>query len=300
MKTQLSKKHHYLPRNYLKGFTNDEGLFYVYDKKNDVIFDKPVNPASVFFEKNLNTLVFPNGEVSDIIEKHYTEMESSTNESLNRIRNVKDRGPIDKLDWAYLFYYLNELYWRLPCNIKHANTILKDFFEDERFKIFKLVHKNGKEVSRDYKSELTNNSIFKKTSKLMLMFAQLSNPNLDEKVNNWDIYNVYNIENPFIIGDNPIITSGVYDNDPEKCLDECFFPISSDKLFVSTYNSRKKHLTTDLIVYIGLSILHRAQRFIAGPELEYLILLIHDYKRIIFQKEEHLIVNKLFNMIRAD
>jgi len=39
-----SKKHHYLPRYYLKGFTDEVGKFFVYDKAEDRVFQ--TNPAT--------------------------------------------------------------------------------------------------------------------------------------------------------------------------------------------------------------------------------------------------------------
>jgi len=79
-----SKKHHYLPRHYLKGFTNSENRFFVYDKERENIFVS--SPDAAFFENNLNTVTFPNGDSSDFLEDMYTEIENQFWGPFDRIR----------------------------------------------------------------------------------------------------------------------------------------------------------------------------------------------------------------------
>ena len=54
MGNTASKRHHYLPRYYLKGFTNSDNRFFVYDKEEERIFVS--SPGAAFFENNLNTV----------------------------------------------------------------------------------------------------------------------------------------------------------------------------------------------------------------------------------------------------
>ena len=63
--TKPSRKHHYLPRYYLKGFADEKNSFFVYDKTNDNIFKS--SPNSIFFENNLNTVSIKNGQTSDFL-----------------------------------------------------------------------------------------------------------------------------------------------------------------------------------------------------------------------------------------
>ena len=69
-----SKRHHYLPRHYLRGFTNSEGIYFVYDKEEKNIFVG--SPDNTFFENNLNIATFPKGDSSDFLEDMYTEIEN--------------------------------------------------------------------------------------------------------------------------------------------------------------------------------------------------------------------------------
>jgi intein-encoded DNA endonuclease-like protein len=51
-----SRKHHYLPRYYLKGFTDAEDGFFVYDKQKDKMFRS--GSIAAFYENDLNTVIF--------------------------------------------------------------------------------------------------------------------------------------------------------------------------------------------------------------------------------------------------
>jgi hypothetical protein len=76
-----SVNHHYLPRHYLKGFTDERGMFYIYDKQKDMLFLS--NPDSTFFEKRLNSLTFPSGRSSDSLESIYAFAEKKAWPSFN-------------------------------------------------------------------------------------------------------------------------------------------------------------------------------------------------------------------------
>jgi hypothetical protein len=103
MKTKPSKKHHYLPRYYLKGFTDKEGSFFVYDKHADKIF--PTSPDTAFFENDLNTVILPDGSSSDFLERFYTEIENQSWSSLDSIRNFTPNTPIELSDRMNLFLF---------------------------------------------------------------------------------------------------------------------------------------------------------------------------------------------------
>lgn len=106
-KNNPSKKHHFLPRHYLRGFVNSEDCFFIYDKQNDNILPKPLTPDAVFFENNLNTVTFPEGESSDFLENLYTEIENQSWATLDNIRNSSSKTPIQLFDkmHLFLFYY---------------------------------------------------------------------------------------------------------------------------------------------------------------------------------------------------
>ena len=64
----ISKRHHYIPQFYLKGFTNELGEYYLFDKeRNEIRKSKPINS---FFENKRNT-AFVKDEEFVVLEDMY-------------------------------------------------------------------------------------------------------------------------------------------------------------------------------------------------------------------------------------
>lgn len=74
----MSSRHHYLPQFYLKGFTDDDGKFYVFDIKNQRLKSKKLLPKQVFFERNRNTFVIGE-EKTDFLESQIYKLIDNTN-----------------------------------------------------------------------------------------------------------------------------------------------------------------------------------------------------------------------------
>jgi hypothetical protein len=63
---KLSRRHHYLPQMYLRGFADDDGLVWVFDRQNNTFLHQGVINTAV--KKDFYTVVGPDGEKSDAIE----------------------------------------------------------------------------------------------------------------------------------------------------------------------------------------------------------------------------------------
>lgn len=261
MKKKQSKKHHYLPRYYLNGFTNIEGSFFVYDKSSDKIYS--TNPDDAFFENHLNTVTFPDGSSSDFLEGLYTKIENRSWPSLDRIRNSTHITPINPLDKMNLYLFLLFLHWRLPSNIEFIETLSEEFFRGENdFDYFKLISKTGDIVPTEIIDVLKSSSAFKKSAKMLVPLAPFfKDKNWHLNLANWRF--VYPVDENawFIVGDNPLITRGWSDHDPIKCLKEFIFPVSGKILLVSGDTHGGKMLPREFILQHNIAIIQRAQRF---------------------------------------
>lgn len=110
-----SKRHHYLPQFYLKGFTNGDGLFMIYSVK-DGRFKKDGRffaPASHFFLPDDNTVLTEGGS-DDYLEKIYSTNETRCARILDKIRAVDQGFGLDNEDGIWLNYFAGELFWRVP------------------------------------------------------------------------------------------------------------------------------------------------------------------------------------------
>jgi len=299
-KKSRSKKHHYLPRYYLKGFTDSRNYFFVYDKQKDRILPNALTPDTFFFENNLNTVILPNGTYSDFLEDSYTEFEVQTRGSLDTIRNSNIKTPIQLIDMMHLFLFLLFLHWRLPSNIKYVEELSKKFFvaDYKDLNCFTIKNKNGKTASKEIIDKIKNSTAFKKTSKLIIPFAPFYDGRWGERLKNWRFLYTGDENNWHLVGDNPIITKGNSDHDPVNCLKEFVFPVSGKILLVNIGNPISKDFPPELVLQFNISIIERAQRFVACQNKDFLEALIKFYKLHIWFKKTDTIIPEMFNIFK--
>jgi len=124
-----STKHHYVPVFYLKGFTDAEGYFYVYDKLTKNTWKS--KPENAFFENHRNTgsLQYQKGDyvfTSDGLEKAFADVDNAAAKVIQLIK--KSRAEDDILSTEILLqvkYFINSLFWRSPANDELKKIILK-------------------------------------------------------------------------------------------------------------------------------------------------------------------------------
>jgi len=298
MSNKPSKKHHYLPRYYLKGFTNDGGSFFVYDKNTNKIFE--TNPDASFFQNDLNTVEFPNGEMSDFLEGAYTEIENQSWNSLDNIRNSTRKISIQPLDRMNLFLFLLFLHWRLPGNIAFIDKLSGSFFNGENdLDFFNIFSKSSGPVPEEIKEAIRSSSAFKKAAKVVVPFAPFyKDKDWLKNVANWRFLYSGDGNNWFIVGDNPIITHGDKDHDPVNCLKEFIFPVSGKVILINADRAPQRMLPGEFVIEYGAAILERAQRFVACPNKEFLETLVKYYKVHVELGKTNIIINELFKMLQ--
>ena len=121
-----SVKHHYIPRLYLKGFTCSNGRMQVYDKKYCKFKKEKQTPATVFFEKNRNTIRL-HGKLTDSIEGWYSTIETSFGQLFNFIRSEEPAENLISKNGIYLLkLYLAFQFWRLPLTDYFAESYIRN------------------------------------------------------------------------------------------------------------------------------------------------------------------------------
>jgi hypothetical protein len=296
-KKTLSKKHHYLPRHYLKGFTDKEGGFFVYDKCTTKIF--PTAPDAAFFENDLNTVELPDGGFSDFLEGLYTGIENQSWGPLDKIRSSSFDAPIEPLDKMHLFLFLSFLHWRLPSNIKLAEKLSKEFFNgDNDLDYFKLLSKTGETVPKEVVERIRTSPAFKKTARSIVPFAPFfKDKDWWHSIDDWRFIYSGDQGKWFIVGDNPIVAHGNNDHDPVNCLKEFIFPVSGNILLVAGYKHTGKTLPPDFAVQYGIGIIERAQRFVACQNKAFLEALIKHHDLHVQYSKTNIIIPELFKML---
>jgi len=295
MNKNTSRKHHYLPRHYLKGFTDDRNRFYVYDKQKDKIFY--TSPDTTFFQNNLNTVTLPNGSSSDFLEELYTDLENRCWRSFDMIRKSTFKNPVSLLDKMHLFLFLLFLYWRLPNNIEFAEKLSqKAFLDNNEFDYFRLVNKSGENAPKGIAEIIKKSSAFKRSFRQIIPFVPLfKDQDWAVKLENWRF--LYTEKSWSMVGDNPIIVKGGNVHDFVNCLEEFVFPISGKILLVSINNPLNKGLPPEFTVQLNTAIIEKAQRFAACNNKDFLEALIKHYKFYIQYGKTNAIIPDMFEML---
>jgi hypothetical protein len=279
-----SKKHHYLPRHYLKGFTNKENGFFVYDKKEDKIF--LTSPDNTFFEKNLNTIDLPKDGPSDFLEYLYTDIENNLWGSFNKIRSYKPDKGIEELDKMNLFLFLLVLHWRLPSSAKNLENLSKEMLPNQGsvldfLKLYSGERGSKEEASEEMKKIVRESESFKGITKLVAPFA----PFMKDKdwflsLKDWMFFYTEDEQSWHIVGDRPIITDRLNDHDPLKCLSRFVFPISGRILLVNHDKALKQNLSREFTIEYSMAVIAQAERFVACHNEEFLKKLVDMYKKV--------------------
>jgi len=298
MKRKPSRRHHYLPINYLKGFTDSRNCFFIYDKQADRIFG-PITPKAFFYENDLNTTIHLNGSKGDFLEDLYTNMENRFWGSLDRIRRSDINTPIEIYDKMHLFLFLLFLHWRLPSNISFAEQLSKKaFIRNGEFDFQRLEYKNGGKVPEEIIELVRSSSAFKKSFRQVIPFVPFfKDKNWSNKLEKWQFIYTGDDNSWYIVGDNPIVTKGDSDHDPLNFLREFAFPVSGKQLLVNTNKPMIDKLSPGFIVQFDISIIERSQRFVACQNKEFLEVLKEFYKQEIKLGKKNDIIFEMFKML---
>jgi Protein of unknown function (DUF4238) len=295
-----SKKHHYLPRHYLRGFTNSKGMFFVYDKNNGNIF--PSSPNNAFFENNLNTVTFPNGDSSDFLEDMYTETENQSWGPFDRIKKSTHTHPIVLLDKMHLFLFLSFLYWRLPSNLSYVEKLSeKAFLNGGEFDYLKITSKNGQTVPKEIIEMLKNSKAFKKCFAQIIPFIPFyKDKNWAKRLDNWRFLYTGDNKSWYIVGDNPIIAKEESRHDIINCLKESMFPISGKILVINIEQPINRGLSPEFGIEFNTAIIQQARRFVACQDKGFLEALIKYHNLYVQYDKANTIVPELFRMVQSE
>jgi len=299
--TKPSRKHHYLPRHYLRGFADQAGTFFVYDKLTGRVFH--TSPDAAFFENDLNTVTFPDGSSSDFLEGLYADTESQAWNSLDKIRQSTPDAPIDLWHKMDLFLFLSFLHWRLPSNVTYAEKLSeRSFGQDKELGFFKLTSTTGAAPPQDIIDTIRTSPAWRKAAKAIVPFAPFYAGNSWYKdLANWRFAYPADDSSWNIVGDNPIVTRGYNDHDPATCLKDFLFPVSGRILLISRGERLGEMLPPEFTVQYDTAILERSQRFVACQDKAFLSALVDYHTFHVQSGKTDRIIPELFEMLgRAD
>jgi len=154
-----SKRHHYIPEFFIKGFTNEDGKIYYFNKKKNQLIRKPKSPKQVLFEWNRNK-VKVDGKETDEVESLFQLAESKFSKSYHKIVNGEN---ITEVDLRHLILFILQIHWRVPNQDNKNLSYIQNIDHQKSF--FKIRNQNtGKLISDNLFNELIQEPLFVKSN----------------------------------------------------------------------------------------------------------------------------------------
>lgn len=297
-KINFSRRHHFLPVFYLKGFSNTDGLIFVYDKIKDTILPNQ-KPESKFYEKDLNNYKI-DGDIKFTLEEPlFTAMDTRVSPIFNKIRrsqinNVEELNELERLE---ILHFLVHLFWRSP----ETNDLFVELMKKEGLSnnFFGFVKKGGGEFVSDEEIETIRNQLLndEEIQKIFKHTIPVS-AGVKETVHLFDKWKLFTLNTEalsIITGDNPFLINND-DIKLDNVFNELIFPISNKKLLILS-SRPPSFLDSYLVSHANLAILHQSKRFISSESEEQLNQLIVDYKEFIKLNLDKALVKNTFGLM---
>ena len=272
MGNKISKKHHYLPRCYLKGFTHNGKQLFIYDKQKDEV--RPGNIENSFTLWKRNTVTLPNGDKSDWLETAYGDIESESAYLFPKIINsTPDEQAYTYLEKLQLSLFIAALLWRVPSMDTATLELLnRDGFKNRKF-FLKYPDGWNKADKKRIESLLLNDPAFKKFYPLMLIFEPYYGKNYSKFLDDWKFY--YHDPGRFFAGDNPAISRAT--NDPKTILNEFILPLASNRILVASKGKPLK-IEREWSLHVDLQLINQAERYVCSNDESFLKAMVGLYK----------------------
>jgi hypothetical protein len=266
-----SWKHHYIPKFYLRNFTNSKGKFHIYLVNNDKFKEKGklFSPDSHFFVQDGNTINL--GEDStDLLETHsYKQLDSDASKLFHKIKFSTEPGyGLSEKDMPALQYFIAHMFWRNPINDEFVKTLIREKGL-EYLGIHIIDAKTNKPITNsDFIKSMEENGSAYKLAKNWIPSALFND--LIKSKKPLTILNFEVGHKPSLIGDNPLILKNPENYDVYT--DDVILPLCSGKYLIRTEKLKPEYNST-LQISIDRLIFRQAKNFVATTKIEYLIML---------------------------
>jgi len=263
-----SEKHHYLPQCYLKGFLNQSGEIFVYDKQEKKFFMKK-NTRDIFHENHRNSFTDPStGRKKDMLEKLYAFFDDDFAPLLKKIIDSKhfdiSLSFEEKLE---LMIGLCMLYWRVPAKDAQGRELLQTQGFNKGF-IHVTYKKTGKPIEDDILQKVARFSGMEGIYKMGISFAPFYKKEAMMNVLNWRF--LYQDPGFYITGDDPILKREAI-RDIKDILNEFIFPVSSGRLLICSKEfAGIQSIDRGFCLKVGIAIVEQAHRFVCARDGNYL------------------------------
>ncbi len=259
-----SSRHHYLPKFLIEGFTNEQGLLFVYDKQKDEILKKLKAPKSIFFEWDRNTLVLNQSKQSTFLEEEfYSKIDNDFGKAVKYFQDSTLKEiEITEENTAQFLFFLVTLFWRIPA----TDYAMKDLIERSE-----IV---AEHIDID---ALRQDPAFYKLEKSRIhahMIEQMKKFGKNKK--KW--INIHqNNKTCLVIGDNPLLFRERFSKFSEFAENDFLIAITSNRIYSSTAKELQNFGLKNRLKY-NVSVINQSKFFVCCSNMEVLEKSVNIYR----------------------
>lgn len=252
--SSLSSNHHYIPQFLIKGFINEIGNLFVYDKAKDKIITRPQYPKQVFFEKNRNSVEITDGKMSSIIEDSFYK--KIDDEIAPYIKYLQE-GNLKELDFSLevmsmMTLFILTLFWRIPA----TDDIVSDLFRRSE------IDSNGVDPER-----FRNDPTFLKMERGRLFHHTIDQIRQYGKRTSASV-NIHEYASPIILlGDNPIIFRRTPSSFEDLGEIDLLIAVSSNRIF-SVTEKKLPGLSFNKAISYNTNVILQSRRYVVASNLD--------------------------------
>lgn len=263
----ISKRHHYIPQFFLKGFTDTKGELSIFDLKTNRFWKNKASTKQVFFEDSRNLFEI-NGETTDLVEQLYQRLDGDYSQIHKKIlaSNSSTHQNLSSKELRYLIVFIGLIYWRVPVHDSEVRTCIQSLTKKE-LNILVTDFLTGDEASPKEYSQLMTEAIFIESYRMIKPILDYIKVGTEIDIEDWCLFYA-NSDAHHITSDNPVIVrdktnSNIFMND-------IIFRVSKETILCNAVRRDIKEIPPDIIINIDLLIILQSEKFIAGPNQEYI------------------------------
>jgi uncharacterized protein DUF4238 len=243
---EKSRRHHFIPEFFIKGFTNSNDELYFYKKKENIIMKGTYSPSQILFEWNRNTINI-NGHDDGIIEELYGKLDSICAPVIKKLRTESTSEKILSTKIVgLLYYFIINLLWRIP--------------------------------AQDFAFEKIENDVKSKIARLIIP-SRFKNDSfkLDQKQLESNLFEFK--KELIILSDNPIVCKDLLINPSDLFTSQFYFPISAKQIYC-TLNNKIPNINRETVLMLNAIMIEQALNYVCSPNKKILETSISYYHKI--------------------
>lgn len=264
----LSWRHHYIPKFYLKGFTDQTGHFYVYDHSKGATDESPKSPRSYFFERDRNTFELPEGELDDFIEtSFYNAFDNLSKYAFEKLR-AEGTSAInnDFRSLSSIIQFISGIFYRIP---KYDDFHNNEILNGNRKYFLPIFRKPGIDVREEYYQENKHRPLYRYACRFFLSLHGIVP--VGDELKKWYVYEFKseNKRHRFITGDCPLVI------DDEKLFNTnveiILMPLTERHIAIRSNVEIDRNLNlVELMYFLNLYILQNSAKYVCSSNKELL------------------------------